>query len=85
MKALSVLLKENGCKVSAVKFNQKLIEHGYLEEKERPSSKSGMKKFKALTEKGLKYGENAVNPHNQKEVQPLYYEDMFMQLYSEVV
>lgn len=85
MKALSVLLKENGCKVSAVKFNQKLIEHGYLEEKERPSSKSGMKKFKALTGKGLEYGENAVNPHNQKEVQPLYYEDMFMQLYSEVV
>ncbi len=85
MKALSVLLKENGCKVSAVKFNQKLIEHGYLEEKERPSSKSGTKKFKALTEKGLKYGENAVNPHNQKEVQPLYYEDTFRQLYSEVV
>ena len=85
MKALSVLLKENGCKVSAVKFNQKLIEHGYLEEKERPSSKSSTKKFKALTEKGLKYGENAVNPYNQKEVQPLYYEDTFMQLYSEVV
>ena len=85
MKALSVLLKENGCKVSAVKFNQKLIEHGYLEEKERPSSKSSTKKFKALTEKGLKYGENAVNPHNQKEVQPLYYEDTFRQLYSEVV
>ena len=84
MKALSVLLKENGCKVSAVKFNQKLIEHGYLEEKERPSSKSGMKKFKALTGKGLEYGENAVNPHNQKEVQPLYYEDTFMQLYSEL-
>ena len=84
MKALSVLLKENGCKVSAVKFNQKLIGHGYLEEKERPSSKSGTKKFKALTEKGLEYGENAVNPHNQKEVQPLYYEDTFMQLYSEM-
>ena len=84
MKSLSTLLKENGCKMSAVKFNQKLIEHGYLEEKERPSSKSGTKKFKALTEKGLEYGENAVNPHNQKEVQPLYYEDTFMQLYSEM-
>ena len=84
MKALSALLKENGCAMSAVKFNQKLIEHGYLEEKERPSSKSGTKKFKALTEKGLEYGENAVNPLNQKEVQPLYYEDTFMQLYSEV-
>ncbi len=85
MKALSVLLKENGCAMSAVKFNQKLIEHGYLEEKERPSSKSGTKKFKALTEKGLEYGENAVNPLNQKEVQPLYYEDTFMQMYSGVV
>ncbi len=84
MKALSALLKENGCEVSAVRFNQKLIERGYLEEKERSSSKSGTKKFKALTEKGLKYGENAVNPHNQKEVQPLYYEDTFMQLYSEM-
>lgn len=85
LKALTTLLKENSCKVSAVKFNQKLIECGYVEEKERPSSKSGMKKFKALTERGLKYGENAVNPHNQKEVQPLYYEDTFMQLYLEVV
>ena len=85
LKALTTLLKENSCKVSAVKFNQKLIECGYVEEKERPSSKSGTKKFKALTEKGLKYGENAVNPHNQKEVQPLYYEDTFRQLYSEVV
>lgn len=81
MKALSTLLKENGCRLSAVKFNQKLIKNGYLEERERPSSK-GIKKFKALTENGLRYGENAVNPHNQKEVQPLYYSDMFMELYS---
>lgn len=81
LKALSYLLKENGCRISAVKFNQKLIEHGFLEEKERPSSKGEKKKYKALTEKGLQYGENAVNPHNQKEVQPLYYADTFMELY----
>lgn len=85
MKALSTLLNENGCGISAVKFNQILIEQGYLEECERPSSKGGMKKYKALTEKGLKYGENAVNPHNQKEVQPLYYSDTFMGLYGIVV
>lgn len=85
LKALSTLLKENGCEVSAVKFNQKLIECGYVEERERPSSKgNGTKKFKALTENGLKYGENAVNPHNQKEVQPLYYSDTFMELYKAV-
>lgn len=86
MKALSTLLKENDCKLSAVKFNPMLIEQGYLEERERPSSKSGeMKKFKALTESGLQYGENAVNPHNQKEVQPLYYSDTFMELYEKVI
>ena len=84
MKALSILLKENDCRVSAVKFNQKLIECGYIEERERPSSKGSTKKFKALTEKGLQYGENVVSPHNQKEVQPLYYSDMFMELYKQV-
>lgn len=82
MKALSTLLKENGCTISAVKFNQRLIESGYLEEKERPSSSGKAKKYKALTDDGLQYGENAVNPHNQKEVQPLYYSDTFMELYN---
>lgn len=84
LKALSTLLKENNFKISAIKFNQKLLEHGYLEERERPSSKGATKKFKALTDIGLNYGENAVNPHNQKEVQPLYYSDTFMELYNEV-
>lgn len=82
LKTLSTLLKENSFGVAAVKFNQKLIECGYVEERERPSSKGGTKKFKALTKNGLKYGENAVNPHNQKEVQPLYYEDTFIELYE---
>lgn len=85
LKALSILLKENDCDISAVKFNQKLIDCGYIEERERSSSKGSTKKFKALTESGLKYGENAVNPHNQKEVQPLYYADTFMELYKEVI
>lgn len=84
LKSLTTLLKEYGCGLSAVKFNQKLIDCGYVEERERPSSKSSTKKFKALNESGLKYGENAVNPHNQKEVQPLYYEDTFMELYGKV-
>lgn len=82
LKSLSALLKENGCGISAPKFNQKLIGQGYLEERKRPSSKGNTKKFKALTESGLQYGENAINPHNQKEVQPLYYEDSFMELYG---
>ena len=39
MKAPSHLLKENNCSLKAPKFNLLLIEHGYLEEKGRPSSK----------------------------------------------
>ncbi len=85
MKSLSALLKENRIELSAAKFNQKLIECGYLEERERGSGKGCTKKFKALTEAGLQYGENAVNPHNQKEVQPLYYVDAFMELCGRVV
>lgn len=81
MKAPSHLLKENNCSLNAAKFNILLIENGFLEEKKRPSSKGGTKKYKRLTESGLKYGENAISPHNQKEVQPLYYSDTFMELY----
>lgn len=82
MKAATHLLKENDCGISALKFNSLMIEHGLLEEKERASSSGKTKKYKALTNSGLKYGENAVNPHNQKEVQPLYYADSFMELYN---
>lgn len=84
MKAPSHLLAENGCDISPQKFNCLLIKNGYLEEAERNSSKGGKKKFKKLTEKGLEYGENAVSPHNQREVQPLYYADTFMELYEAV-
>lgn len=84
LKSLSALLDENGCDLSAKKFNLLLLNCGYLEEKERPTSKGEARKFKALTEKGLVYGENALNTHNQKEVQPLYYCDTFKELYNSV-
>lgn len=79
------LLKINACGMSAAKFNQLLLENGYLEERERTSSNGAMKKFKALTEKGLKYGVNLINEKNQKEVQPYYYADTFMELFDIVV
>lgn len=86
-KSATELLKENGIGISAVKFNQRLQAGGYLEERERPSgsSKDGKKKFKALTEKGKKYGENLTSPKNQKEVQPQYYTDTFMELCRSVI
>lgn len=79
-KALSTLLKEHNYSMSAVKMNALLIQVGILTEAERPSSK-GTKKFKVLTEKGLKYGKNLINTSgNQKETQPHYYEDTFLEL-----
>lgn len=79
------LLKRNGCGMGAVKFNHLLLENGYLEERKRASSKGGMKKFKALTDKGLRYGVNLINEKNQREVQPYYYTDTFMELYEIVI
>lgn len=78
----TALLKDNECGMSVRKFNDLMIEKGYLEVKERPSSKGGTKKFKALTEKGLEYGQNDAHPKNPRETQPHYYEDTFMELFD---
>lgn len=85
MKSATELLKKFNCGISASKFNQLLLEHGYLEERQRNSSKgTGVKRFKALTDKGLEYGENLISPHNQREVQPYYYTDKFEELFQTV-
>ena len=76
------LLKRNNCGIGAAKFNEKLMQHGYLEIKERPSSKGGKKLYKSLTDDGLRYGVNLINEKNQKEVQPYYYADTFMDLFN---
>lgn len=78
------LLNRNSCDIKAVKFNQLMIAAGYMELRERPSSKGITKKYKALTDKGLKYGVNLVSNKNQKECQPYYYADTFMELYKTV-
>lgn len=86
-KPVTELLKENTVNLSAQKFNVLLVQNGYLEDRERKStsSKTGKKKFKALTVKGLQYGENLINPKNQKEVQPQYYVDTFHELCQQVL
>lgn len=80
----TVLLQRNGCSIKTAKFNQLLISAGYMEIKKRKSSKGGTKEYKALTGKGLKYGVNLISNRNQKEVQPYYYADTFMELYKKV-
>ena len=76
------LLRRNGCNMGASKFNNLLIEAGYIEIKERKSSSKGIKQYKSLTDKGLKYGVNLICNKNQKETQPYYYADTFMELYN---
>ena len=76
----SELLKDFGLELTTIKFNQLMIEYGYMEEKERPSTK-GTKKYKVLTDKGLKYGKNLLSTQgSQKETQPHYYKNTFMEL-----
>ena len=74
------LLEDRGKPMSAVLFNKLMVAEGLLEEKERKGSGGSIKKFKALTQKGLEYGENLVSPKNDREVQPMYYEDSFDRL-----
>lgn len=83
--SLTSLLKKHGVKIATAKFNTKLIELGILEIKERPSSKGGVKEFKSLTERGLYYGKNLINPRNPKETQPHYYESKFSELIQMVI
>jgi hypothetical protein len=78
------LLKRMGSPITTREFNQKMIEAGLIEVKERPSSSGKTKYFKSLTKEGMKYGENQVNPSNPKETQPLYYVGMFEKLFDMV-
>lgn len=86
-KPVTILLKEIGADIKAAAFNKLLVECGILEERSRKStsSKTGEKHYKSLTEKGLEYGENLINPHNSKETQPYYYVDSFKKLYDTVM
>lgn len=85
LKSATELLKRNNAGISALKFNELMVEMGFLEVKTRKSKSKGSKEFKALTDKGLKYGENAISPHNQRETQPLYYTDVFMTLVDIII
>lgn len=86
-KSATELLKQFQCGISARQFNILMIKAGYLEERVRKStsSKTGVKKFKVLTEKGKEYGENQTAEQNAKETQPLYFVDTFQELFDLVM
>ena len=77
LKSATELLKEAGLSISAQAFNQRAIQKGILCDMKRKSSKGKDKHFKSITESGLAYGENQVNPNNTKETQPLWYKEKF--------
>lgn len=80
LKSATELLKEAGLPISAQVFNQRAIQKGILCDVKRKSSKGKDKYFKSITESGLTYGENQVNPNNTKETHPLWYKEKFNEL-----
>jgi len=80
--ALTHLLKGSDASISTVKANKILVKLGILEEKERPSAKDAnvMKKYKALSNKGLYFGVNKENASNPNETSPNYYKARFPEL-----
>ena len=75
------LLKRAGKPMSIHQFNQKMLDAGLLEMQTRPSTNGKeTRTFKALTEKGLQYGENSVNPDYPLETHPYYFTDKFSEL-----
>lgn len=80
LKSATELLKAHNVPVSVQDFNKLLVEKGYLTTLTRKSTGGKDKPFKSITDKGLPYGENQVNPKNPKSTQPLWYEDKFAEL-----
>lgn len=77
-KAVGDLLEDHGIAMSTIAFNRLLVQHGFLEERERPSSKGGTKRFKVVTD--LEYGKNLTSPNNPRETQPHWYVSKFADL-----
>lgn len=80
LKSASELLAARGLKISAQVFNKRAVEKGFLTELERNSSHGQKKRFKSITQAGLTYGENQVNPNNPKSTQPSWYASKFDEL-----
>lgn len=77
----SELFKKHNVGMSVVKFNEKLMEKGFLVEATRKGT-TKVHKFKVITGKVLEFGENVVSPKNQNETQPHWYGEKFEELVS---
>lgn len=80
VRSLTQLLKDHGSSLSARAANLALVDMGILTEMDRIGSGGKVKKFKNLTDAGLKYGRNETSPQNPRETQPLYFVKAFPEL-----
>lgn len=84
VKSARELLTQFGAGITSQAFNKLAEAKGYLVTMQRNSSHGEKKQFKSITEKGSIYGENQVNPNNPKSTQPLWYEDKFEDLLTDL-
>lgn len=76
-RSLTDLLKEHGSNLSAIAVNRVLADLGVIEELTRPSTGKKIKRFKSLTQYGLRFGKNETSPENPRETQPRYFVEQF--------
>jgi hypothetical protein len=83
---LTALLKLHGIKFTPQTYNGLLCDAGMLEHRTRkstsPKASGGIKRFWAISEKGLRYGKNITNPNSPRETQPHWYESRFAELHE---
>ncbi len=79
-KALGDLLKDHGSSLSAIAANKILMELGLLEELERRSTGTKVKKFKSIVGAGLNFGKNETSTQSPNETQPRWFVDKFKQV-----
>lgn len=84
LRSATDLLRDNGAKINTIEFNRLLVQHGYLEVLTRRASHGAVKSFKHITDKGLEFGENRMNPKYPTATQPLWYVDRFPELLDAV-
>lgn len=87
VEAMTHLLQAHNAEISAVKANKILLQLELLVERERPSSKTEgvMKKYKALSDEGLKFGINYENPQSPEQTSPYYYKESFGDLLAKIL
>ncbi|UJQ36160.1 Bro-N domain-containing protein [Aeromonas caviae] len=79
-------LKQHGVNMAARYFNALLESKGLLVKMTRPSSKTPEKQreFWSITQAGLRYGKNIVDPRCQRETAPHWYQSRFADLLAKV-